>query len=163
MPALAAAAIQCAGGEFSRGVGAGPAERAQAPGLGRIRLQQVPPAGAVRPVRGLGRDGMRGGRASGTVPVRRGTRESERDWHWRGTASSGLADATRRAMANLWSSRQQVKESSMAARREYIKPEISSVVLIPDEAVLGECKTSSGSGPIGDDDCVSNACLEQLS
>ncbi len=51
----------------------------------------------------------------------------------------------------------------MAARREYIKPEISSVVLIPDEAVLGECKTSSGSGPIGDDDCVSNACLEQLS
>jgi hypothetical protein len=32
-------------------------------------------------------------------------------------------------------------------KRPYAKPEIQEVPLRPDEAVLGGCKTSSGSGP----------------
>ncbi|MGH9142640.1 MAG: hypothetical protein ACRD2I_16035 [Vicinamibacterales bacterium] len=32
-------------------------------------------------------------------------------------------------------------------KRPYAKPQIQEVPLRPDEAVLGGCKTSSGSGP----------------
>jgi hypothetical protein len=32
-------------------------------------------------------------------------------------------------------------------KRPYVKPQIQEVPLRPDEAVLGGCKTSSGSGP----------------
>lgn len=35
------------------------------------------------------------------------------------------------------------------AKRPYVKPEIKQVALRPDEAVLGACKSSSGSGGSG--------------
>jgi len=47
----------------------------------------------------------------------------------------------------------------MAARKQYIKPEISSVTLIPDEAVLGGCKTPTQAGA-GQSQCtLPTACL----
>jgi len=36
---------------------------------------------------------------------------------------------------------------STAARKPYVKPQVKRVVLKPEEAVLGACKTASLSGP----------------
>jgi len=49
----------------------------------------------------------------------------------------------------------------MEKRKPYVKPVIASVNLIPDEAVLGNCKTSGVNGPSGDPPvatCAVSAC-----
>jgi hypothetical protein len=38
-------------------------------------------------------------------------------------------------------------DNRLNQKRPYAKPQIQEVPLRPDEAVLGGCKTSSGSGP----------------
>jgi hypothetical protein len=55
----------------------------------------------------------------------------------------------------------------MIQKRAYVKPEIASVNLIPDEAVLAACKTSGMNGPgsLGDN-CLTALgadCLDQVS
>jgi len=49
---------------------------------------------------------------------------------------------------------------SGATRKRYEKPTLSQVSLRPDEAVLGNCKTMSVSGP-ANSDCVSLGCMTQ--
>jgi hypothetical protein len=40
-------------------------------------------------------------------------------------------------------------DNAPARKKPYVKPEIQRVVLRPEEAVLGSCKTAQGSGPGG--------------
>jgi hypothetical protein len=39
------------------------------------------------------------------------------------------------------------REKEVRAKRPYIRPEVKKVQLRPEEAVLGGCKTTSGTGP----------------
>ena len=39
------------------------------------------------------------------------------------------------------------KERVERQKKPYLKPEIRKVTLTPEEAVLGACKTTSGTGP----------------
>jgi hypothetical protein len=41
------------------------------------------------------------------------------------------------------------EKSSSRRKRPYVKPEVKQVPLRPEEAVLGNCKTTSSSGPTG--------------
>jgi hypothetical protein len=43
-------------------------------------------------------------------------------------------------------------------KKVYVKPAIEGVYLLPDEAVLGVCKTDGAYGPIADD-CVSGTTI----
>lgn len=40
------------------------------------------------------------------------------------------------------------KEISEQGKKPYIKPEIRKVTLTPEEAVLGNCKTTGKTGPV---------------
>jgi hypothetical protein len=42
---------------------------------------------------------------------------------------------------------QNTGDDSLNEKKPYTKPQIQEVPLRPDEAVLGGCKTASGSGP----------------
>ena len=42
------------------------------------------------------------------------------------------------------------REKFKGEKKRYIKPELKKVQLRPEEAVLGACKISSSSGPVGD-------------
>jgi len=44
-----------------------------------------------------------------------------------------------------------VERSAKHSKKPYLKPEIKQVQLRPEEAVLGNCKTSGSSGPSGGD------------
>jgi hypothetical protein len=47
------------------------------------------------------------------------------------------------------------------SRRRYVKPVVESVTLVPDEAVLGGCKTSNGGGQnVTGSSCFGNNCSE---
>jgi hypothetical protein len=41
------------------------------------------------------------------------------------------------------------EKSPSRRKRPYVKPEVKQVPLRPEEAVLGNCKSSSSSGPSG--------------
>jgi len=41
------------------------------------------------------------------------------------------------------------KQDSSRRKKPYVKPEVKQVPLRPEEAVLGNCKGTSGSGPTG--------------
>lgn len=49
------------------------------------------------------------------------------------------------------------------AKKPYSKPQIQEVPLRPDEAVLGNCKTSSTSGPAQHRCTTPSACSSPLS
>jgi len=46
----------------------------------------------------------------------------------------------------------------MEKRKPYVKPAIASVNLIPDEAVLGNCKTGSSIGPTNPCEIGQSSC-----
>ncbi len=50
------------------------------------------------------------------------------------------------------------EDSSPAARRTYVRPEITRVPLKPEEAVLGACKTAGVGGPVSSDCTVPVGC-----
>lgn len=49
-----------------------------------------------------------------------------------------------------------VKESQ---KKPYVKMRIEEVQLVPAEAVLGGCKTSSGDGILNVSDCFGDSCV----
>jgi hypothetical protein len=48
-------------------------------------------------------------------------------------------------------------------KKPYVKPQVQEVPLRPDEAVLGNCKTSSTSGPAQHRCTTPSACSSPLS
>jgi hypothetical protein len=55
------------------------------------------------------------------------------------------------------------KTATDTARKPYEKPQVQEVPLRPDEAVLGNCKTSSTSGPAQHRCTTPSACSSPLS
>jgi hypothetical protein len=45
-------------------------------------------------------------------------------------------------------------------KKPYVKPEVTQVDLVPEEAVLGNCKTANSSGP-GRPLCSTIMCMTQ--
>jgi hypothetical protein len=50
------------------------------------------------------------------------------------------------------------KRSEKQLKRPYRKPELMKVLLRPEEAVLGNCKTSGVSGPVQADCTTAGGC-----
>jgi len=44
-------------------------------------------------------------------------------------------------------------------KKPYIKPEVTQVPLRPEEAVLGNCKSSNTGGPVNSTMCSTTACM----
>lgn len=48
----------------------------------------------------------------------------------------------------------ELKENQKQSKKPYAKPVLKQVALRPEEAVLGNCKTSGVTGPVGAGDCA---------
>jgi len=44
-------------------------------------------------------------------------------------------------------------------KKPYVKPELERVKLVPDEAVLGGCKTDAGGGLLPAGNCATASCV----
>lgn len=52
----------------------------------------------------------------------------------------------------------------MSKRKPYVKPEMERIQLVPEEAVLGGCKSISGAEGIGQTgNCMTSSCIVNAS